>query len=225
VAKRASKAKLSVPTGLEVVGINCRIPQREVDFTFFASEVEQYPDFTVRRDLKSLAGVIQSDKSIPGVHAHFGLRSAKEKSEFTLEFELIARKHRPATVNGPGMSEFLKLSQRFLRKPSKAYRSLLSINFAFSLAKWQPTITLPFSVSNLGSEFRGNPNIAGVDFTFDLPDSPLELSRAFVTTYEAIDKMVVRLLLWSEVTIGPSLPAHLLGSATELLPIFARERE
>jgi hypothetical protein len=71
----------------------------------------------------------------------------------------------------------------------------------------------------------GLPQICGVDVTFQDRSASQHLHRAFVTTYDGIERVVVRMLLIDTAVWDHTLPSAMILLASSHLPIVLRRRE
>lgn len=91
--------------------------------------------------------------------------------------------------------------------------------------EWEPTVPLPFAPPGTLDHIPGVPKISGLDFSFSSPGIDQPLIRAFVTTYEHLQQIVVRLLIARTVSIDPELPTVLLETADQYVPHFVKARD
>jgi len=118
----------------------------------------------------------------------------------------------------------LSIARSHLRLAGQKRRTLVSASFTFDLEVWQPTLPLPFSPGSMVGDLPGVPQICGLDFAFTSRTESQLLHRAFITTYDVINQMVVRFLLGHSEVFSPSLPARLLELVNSQIPIFARKK-
>lgn len=209
-----------IPPGLEDASFDVRVPEQLVDFRRAYESWRELPLSQTRDDDRGIRGVARGDTKIKPFHAHYSLDFQAERKEYVFRLELAKGTHGPAEKQLPRLSEVLDQLTGFLAEPERRFRGLLSANFNFPLGEWQPTIKLPFSLPGTLDHVPGLPEISGLDFSFEdlRPEQPLR--RAFVTTYDAINEMVLRLLLSHATAISGALVDRMLDVASTHYPVF-----
>lgn len=213
----------AVPTGLEEASFAIRIPETAVDSKRAFATWKSLPFALKREDGRGMRGVARGERRLSPFHAHFSLDHEDERNEYIFRLELTKGTHGAAERRLPRISEFLEDFRSYLREPDRRYRGLLGANFNFSLRKWRPSFSLPFSVPGTFDHVPGLPQISGLDFSFADTRPEQSLRRAFVTTYAGIDEMVLKLLFSHASPISGQLADEILSVANAHRPIFVAQ--
>lgn len=200
------------------------MPQKDFDFAAALSAFESQPAFQLRPDKGGMRVVIRGGNTLRSGHAHLEINKAEKRDQTTIELELVSGTHGKLPREVFTLDRAISILGSLLKTPAKARVIVLSANFTFSLKEWEPTIPLPFSPGAMVGELPGVPQICGLDFAFTNQSESQLLHRAFVTTYDNTEQMVVRFFLGHAEVFDTSLPERVFELVTAHVPIFARKR-
>jgi len=221
--KKAKASPLKLPAGLTSLSATLRVSEDAVSFDALEKFVKGVDHFEARAAVRGVRGVLVGGRALPGGHAHVTIDYVKAEKRFQIEVEVFNGPHGPR-LKGMSIADFFGGAGVWLRSGEKNTTTLLGANLALSLDDWSPVFDLPFTPAGITAQMPGLPKIAGVDFSFEQQTETQHLHRAFITTYDEIKRMVVRVLLtydqpWDE----GMLPASVTLVAAHL-PILVKKR-
>jgi hypothetical protein len=161
---------------------------------------------------------------VKGGHGHLTIEKATSHGEYSIELNLVTGDHGRIPKGALSVEKSFDRVMPFLTKPADSLQALISASFSMYLKEWEPTVSLPFSPVGITEQMPGLPRISGLDFTFDEQSDSQHLHRAFVTTYDGIDRMVVRMLLSLQTVWAVSMITDTIELVRAHLPILARKR-
>lgn len=198
-----------------------QVPNREFDLSGAFKAFENQPAFQLRPDKGGMRAVIAGGSIMPSGHAHLEINKSEKGSQTTFELQLASGNLAPDVLT---LDRAISSLRSLLKTHATSRPVAVSANFTFSLKEWEPTIPLPFSPGIMAGELPGLPQICGLDFAFTNRSESQLLHRAFVTTNDASDQMVVRFLFGHPEVFDNGLPNRVLNLVSAHIPIFARLR-
>ncbi len=217
--KRAA-AKRDIPEGLDVAHFTMRAQAIDTEALFAAVSGSKFAEF--RKGNSGVRCVLRLE-DFRDSHAHFAAGRLSGTTDWTLDYEVVDGLHGEHGNADLDDETFLKRIDGLFRSSAADPVGLLSCHFSFSLKDWAPTVALPFKPAMPLPGTPGSPSIAGVDFVF--PDEPgTALRRAFVTTYETTEQVIVRLLLTFEATFACGFTARLIDAAASSVTGFVSRK-
>lgn len=214
-----------MPPGLEVASFTVKASPSQLDFEGLSGFLESFSSFQRRIDGQGLRGALLGGDYLKDGHAHFEVTRSSATDDWTIEYEIVRGSHSSPGQDLLPASSFLGTIAKFLPSSEGEARGLFSASFVLSMKEWEPTVTLPFVPPGMLDHMPGAPRIAGVDFAFGDAGAAHGLLRAFVTTYDVIDEMVIRILMGYVTRWGDQVTPEMLKLAAAQLPIFARPKE
>lgn len=218
-------AAVELPLGLDELVLTVRTSKRQLDFARVLEAFGDKPSFSIRRDKKGVRGALSGHGTISQGHAHLEVAVGERSGEHMIELALIPGSHGRISPRALTIADAIHLLGVSLKDPASVRRVRVSANFSFDLKQWEPTLPLPFAPGTAAEQMPGQPQICGLDVAF-LDRSPTQhLHRAFVTTYDEIERMVVRMLLTDSLPWTERLPLACLTLAGSHLSILTKVRE
>jgi len=221
--KRRPPKAIQLPPGFEGGQVSLFLPSSEVDFDRLIAPFKGVPKFQIRTDNLAIRGVLKSPGFSPPAHAHVEVDHAHDKGETSLQIEIFRGAGR-LPKDAMDLSGFIDKVGGALTNLTEERAFLASLNYNLKMSEWKPTVSLPYSPGALNATLPGVAQIAGLDFAFaEGVDQPLR--RAFVTTYDRLDRMVVKLLLALTSPWDQGLPNKLFELGASQFPKFAVPNE
>ena len=220
---RKKKGPISFPEGLQRASCTIRLKKSALDFARLRDEFLERKGFQARSDEKAVRGALRAGALFSDGHTH--LEVTQEKNGVEIEFEFVRQSHGGGLSGLGATSTSLRILAERVDLEKIVGPAFISAYYRLELDSWRSIVELPFITPGITEGVPGRPKIAGLDFSF--PDTSAErpLSRAFVTTYESSKKMVIRLLLRSDVTIDNDLPRRVFELTTREFAHFASPKE
>jgi hypothetical protein len=190
-----------------------------------AAVAERFPAFQKRSDGRGIRGAVSGGRHLAGAHAHFEITSSSGKNEWSIEYEIVAASHGRMPKGTPNLDGLFKGTADLLGSPGHEHKTLVTANLALSTKRWESVVPLPLAPPGPLEKMPGGPQISGIDFSFSDRASGQKLRRAFVTTYDAIDQLVVRLLLSHATGWGKHVTLEMTSLIQQYVPVFVRIRE
>jgi hypothetical protein len=212
------------PPGLQDLTLTLRFPAEAVNFDRLFREVSETPGFSRRSDGGGIRGALRGERGWGPIHAHFDL-NRNDRGDIVLELEILTSSHGRFKTGVPTLSRFITTLRAYIANPDASFRGLVGAHFSLSTEEWTPTVPLPFTPPEPLDKIPGLPQISGVDFSFSEQTPEQPLIRAFVTTYDAINRFVIRILTGQPVEIDIHLVDLMRKTATDYLPYFAVEKK
>lgn len=225
MAPSKSQRSSELPQGFDSISATVRMVEREFKEKSLFAALAAIKTLQVRSDNGSIRGVLRTATMLPRSHGHFEFRTAKRGSPAVIEIDLVPGTHTPKSKKSTGLDVCLALLQRQLPSPKAKRSTLLCASFRLSMKKWHPTIPLPIGPVGITEEVPGVPSICGVDLAFARQNGDHYLSRAFVTVFESIDLIVVRLLMRASVAWDRNLGRRMIEYTTAHLQTIVRPRD
>jgi hypothetical protein len=171
-----------------------------------------------------MRGVISGGRSLAGAHVHLTITAESAGRAWSVEYEIIKGSHGPMPKGAPTLDMFFDRAPHLFGNFSRDLPALVTANLALSSKSWESIVPLPLTPPGALEKMPGAPQISGIDFSFSDRSGGQKLRRAFVTTYDAIDEIVVRLLLAHPFKWGPHITHDVFSLISQYLPSFVRPR-
>ncbi|HEY4101394.1 MAG TPA: hypothetical protein VGM20_11035 [Gemmatimonadales bacterium] len=218
----------TIPKGLDGIVLTARFQRSDVDFLGFAKAVKAATPLVQFRENDLIRTVAIGGSALRGSHVHLSLLRDKSgrKTSWELEYEVLGSKHGNLPDRRLTCNKLTELILRYIPAAENPQPMLLSVGFNLSLKEWKPTIRLPFSSAGIADGVAGLPQIAGIEFAF--PDSPAtdtSMRRCMISTYDGIERLLVRLLATHSASFKSVTPQSLVDVCVQLLASFAIERQ
>lgn len=223
-AQGTTPRRVVFPDGLQEIEVTFRAEKGAVDFHRFS---ERFPKDSVAsrpKRGKSVRLALAGAPLLSGGHAHFEARESGPGGSFVASLSLIPGRHESPLTSVPSIAEAIESIVGALKVVPEQFRLLVSAHYALSLKEWTPTLALPFTPQSMTGQLAGLPQICGVDIAFQEQSAAQCLQRAFLTTYDGIDRMVVRMLLVKNLALDATLVRNLVSLANDHLPLLAQRR-
>jgi hypothetical protein len=221
--------KLTLPPGTDLLSVRVYFKQSEFDLKKGIKALGSLPTFQVRSDNAGFRGILTGGKILRSAHAHLEVardRSARSKKTGSvwLELEMFPGEHGRISNKTLRFEEGISILMGCLESPAKPRSMMVGANLSLSLKDWEPTVPLPYTPGSFGATMPGVAKICGVDFAFADPSASQPMLRGFVTTYDAIDQMVVRLLLRMSAVLDTQVAERAIKLAMANVVLFVRKR-
>ena len=213
------------PPGFQEITVTIRLGAEDLRLQELIKQFTGTPGFRVRSDDEGLAGALRGERGWGAAHTHFSLSRTESNEVYLLELEFVPTSHGRFQKGVPSTRKFLNAIKSVLSDPDREYAAVIGANFSLSTETWQPTVPLPFNPPASLDHIPGLPRISGLDFSFAEHGADQPLMRAFITTYEPIQRMVIRFLVAESVRISAELPQAMTRAASRFLPSFAQRKE
>jgi hypothetical protein len=155
---------------------------------------------------------------------HLTISAASPRDKWNIEYEIIKGSHGRMPRDTPNLDALFDRTASLFGNPSRSLPALVSANLALSSKSWESIVPLPLTPPGALENMPGAPQISGIDFSFSDRSTGQKLRRAFVTTYDAIDQIVVRLLLAHPIQWGPHITDEVFSLINQYVPSFVRAR-
>ena len=220
--KTPKKTGVRLPNALDELSCTIRAPVNQIDFEGLAADLKPYPTFTERFDSHGIRGTLLGGHLLSGGHAHLTVEKVSDEDEYSIELDLVPGDHGRIPKGALSIAGAFETIESRRKATEGSIPILVSANFAMSLKEWEPTVALPFTPTGITEQMPGVPRISGLDFSFNEQTESQHLHRAFVTTYDGIERMVVRMLLSFEARWEPNVLGAMIQLVNAHLPILAR---
>lgn len=186
-------APLELPEGLDTLSVELSFPDSK---TLFGKLDSKFPKgkLTARRDDGTGARhFMPGTNALHQGHFHLTLELQKASGDVSLSLEVFPTTNHKEFARGSWtLADSIKALGAVLPKECPC---IVSATYTKRLSEWRPTFRLPMNTDELDG-MPGRPEVTGVDLVYRDSKSSDSLHRAFVTTYDTLDQVVVRLLFF-----------------------------
>jgi hypothetical protein len=182
------------------------------DFDKFERALGDVPLVMRRDDNRGIRVVLDETDFPTPVHSHLTIEDEEQTAgELLVRYDLFEGPH------GSGETGLLKSHEAFtllvnmvpaLAEPS---RGVLSSSAKFDSGLVRPALPLPLAIGPL--PFDGRPEIAGVDFNFQDVSDEQPLLRVFMTTYQTLNRIVLKIMMRYEMKLDRGLGVAMMQAA------------
>lgn len=225
-AKKGRSPKPEIATVADEVSLDLVLPSNAIRTEELADHLRKLKGvhLSVRSDNGGVRGVCALAASVKSHHMHFSVERSSAEGSLALQLSILPGVH-DKKVAMPSFDKVLIALRAAMTESDAEFRGLLSANYAFDMKEWQPSFPLPIDGSGPLAASSGKARICGLDFVFEGDDSALSLVRGFVTTYEASEQIVVRLLYRFRGILNETLPYVMASSADFALSVLASKKQ
>lgn len=218
-----ARRQVRLPVGLDELLVSIRIPSAEFNRKGLFAQFAKVHSFQVRSGGQEMRGALHGGGILSSAHAHLTVLKAG-RSEHSIQLELVPGAHGRLPKGAWDVGQGISTVRKHLANPDATWKALLGANFSLSLKRWEPTVRLPLATPGIADGMPDIPRICGLDFAFSDKAEDHFLRRAFVTTYEGIDLLVVRMHMTCSLQWDSNLPRHVVHVTKDHLPALARKR-
>jgi hypothetical protein len=199
------------------------VPLAAVNFDGLREHLRAVPGFYVRQDELGVQGILSGGPSLPEGHAHLTISREQTDQEWAIEFEFYPHEHEHVLDDVRDLTSLPDLVRDWFLVHGPM-EGLLGVSFTLRFQEWESAVPLPYAPAGLLDDIPGAPKIAGIDFAFSDASPSQRLQRAFVTTYESIDRMAVRLLMAHSIDWASDPSPMMIEAGREHLPVLVKRR-
>lgn len=221
-AKPSVSSRVRLPDAIDELSCAIRVPASRIDFQQLVSNLQNLPTFVMRFDDQGIRGTLVGGTLVSAAHGHLTVERISGENDYLIQLDLVPGGHGQIPKGAITLAQSFETIAPFLREYERSTPILVSASFAMSLKEWEPTVKLPFAPTGIVEQMPGLPRISGLDFSFNEQSDSQHLHRAFVTTYDGIERMVVRMLLSFEASWDPSVVSATIELVHAHLPILVR---
>jgi len=212
---------VSFPSWLSVASVRIPIAADRVEYEALRKTLSALPQFHESPERDFVYGIMSCEPQVSDCHAHLAI-GVGDEGEIRFELSVFPGTHGDTETEFENAQNVLPLITGAVRDPENLVGSI-GLEYALSMENWAPVVALPFEAPDV----LGLPGakIAGVDFEFDEPTPEQPIARAFVSTYDSIKRMAVKLLVRESGALTGDIIARMVRRSQKSLPLFARQME